>query len=382
MYKRANLLFLICVLFLLIFSVLFFRYYGSASYSFSVNQEAKIASSTPEVPQVTHVPTPQTVKAIYMTGWTAGTRTLREKLVKIIDETEVNAVVIDIKDYTGLISFEPNNHELKKTGAYEKRITDLDEFIDSLHKKNIYVIGRLAAFQDSFQVKLHPEFAVKQLSNKNLAWKDRKGISWIDPGAKTFWDYLALVAEESYSRGFDEINFDYIRFPSDGNMNDIYYPWGTGASKPSVMKEFYSYITSKLRPSGMVLSADLFGMTTTNSDDLNIGQLLPDALTYFDYVAPMVYPSHYPTNFIGLKNPAAAPYEVVKFSMDRAVIKAENASTSPLKLRPWLQDFNLGATYTAEMVRKQIDAVYDSGLTSWMMWSASNRYTVPAYLKE
>jgi len=125
----------------------------------------------------------------------------------------------------------------------------------------------------------------------------------------------------------------------------------------------------------VVLSADLFGMVTTNSDDLNIGQILEYAAPYFDYISPMVYPSHYPRGFNGWQNPNNYPYEVVNFSMSKAVEKLVNASTSPLKLRPWLQDFDYGGDYDIPEVKAQIQATYDAGLTSWMLWSASNRYT-------
>jgi hypothetical protein len=121
-------------------------------------------------------------------------------------------------------------------------------------------------------------------------------------------------------------------------------------------------------------------MVTTNKDDLNIGQILENFLPYFDYVAPMVYASHYPTTFLGYKNPAEYPYEVVKYSMTKAVERALIASSTPSKLRPWLQDFNLGASYTASMVRKQIQATYDSGLDSFMIWDAGNTYTIDALL--
>ena len=125
----------------------------------------------------------------------------------------------------------------------------------------------------------------------------------------------------------------------------------------------------------MPISVDLFGMTTTNSDDLNIGQILEYAAPYVDYIAPMVYPSHYPKTFQGFANPAEHPYEVVKFAMEKGVEKLIAASSTPSKLRPWLQDFDLGATYDASMVRAQIQATYDAGLTSWMLWDAANRYT-------
>ncbi|MEK9201846.1 MAG: putative glycoside hydrolase, partial [Patescibacteria group bacterium] len=134
-----------------------------------------------------------------------------------------------------------------------------------------------------------------------------------------------------------------------------------------------------LAGTGVVISADLFGMTTTNTDDLNIGQVLERTLPYFDYIAPMVYPSHYPKTFLGFSNPAEKPYEVIKYSLDSAVTRA---STTPQKIRPWLQDFDLGAVYTKEMVRAQIQATYDAGLTSWMLWDAANTYTRGALLPE
>jgi hypothetical protein len=123
-------------------------------------------------------------------------------------------------------------------------------------------------------------------------------------------------------------------------------------------------------------------MVTTNTDDLGIGQVLERALPYFDYIAPMVYPSHYPATFLGYKNPAEHPYEVIEYAMGSAVKRLNTASTTPLKLRPWIQDFNLGATYDAEKVRAQIKATYDVGLTSWMLWDPKNQYTRGALLPE
>lgn len=344
--------------------------------------ETEVATTTEEAPFIaTHLPTPKPLKAIYMTGWVAGTPSLREPLLKLIDETELNAVVIDIKDYSGKLSYVPYGEELSSFGSGEPRIRELRELIADLHERGIYVIGRISAFQDAYMVGRRPDLAVRRASATSTIWKDHKGISWIDAGAREMWDYLALIGREAWNDGFDELNFDYVRFPSDGNMRDIWYPWSEGSSKPEVMRGFFEYLSSKLASTtGAVLSVDLFGMTTTNSDDLNIGQVLESALPYFDYVAPMVYPSHYPAGWNGMKNPAARPYEVIKYSMDKAVARAALASTSPMKLRPWLQDFNLGATYTPDMVRAQIKATYDSGLDSWMLWNASNRYTRGALL--
>lgn len=386
--KKSQSIAIICIL---LFVVVFFiahSHFSAVTFVF-VSPEQKLLGATSfavipeaEIKPVTHIAPPHSLKAIYMTSWTAGSKNLRDKIIKIADETEVNSIVIDIKDYTGNLSFEPTDPVLRKMGAYEKRIRDIRELISELHEKNIYVIGRIASFQDPAQVKLHPEWAVKKKSDRSVVWKDYKGISWLDVGASEFWDQLVAIGKESYAQGFDELNFDYIRFPSDGNMNDIFYPRSQDKVKSVVLREFFAHLAKAFEGSGAVLSADLFGMTTTNREDLNIGQILEYALPYFDYVSPMVYPSHYPTGFMGFKNPAAHPYDVVKYSMDKAVVKAENASTSPLKIRPWLQDFNLGATYTEDMVRQQKQAVYDAGLTSWMMWSASNRYTLAAYDKD
>lgn len=342
----------------------------------SVIQLPEIRSS------VRHIETPESVKAIYMTSWVAGTSSMRERLITLIDETEVNAVVIDIKDDTGKISYLIESEPFKSLAASENRIPNIKEFIERLHDKDIYVIGRIATFQDPYLIKKWPEEAVKTKSDPEKLWRDRKGIGWFDAGSQKVWDYVIALAEESHAVGFDEINFDYIRFPSDGNMQDIYFPISDGKVKSEVLESFFAYVDEKLRTdeSPIVISADIFGMTTTNTDDLGIGQVLEKALPHFDFVAPMVYPSHYPNGWNGYKNPAEMPYEVIEASMSKAVERAQAMGEDPKKLRPWLQDFNLGATYTAEMVRAQIEATYAVGLDSWLMWDPKNIYTRKAFL--
>lgn len=309
-----------------------------------------------------------------MTSWTASDKRLRGNLEKIIEDTELNSLVIDIKDYTGKIIFPVSSEKLKSYGSEEVRVKDLQDFIEELHKKDIYVIGRVAVFQDAYFVKHRPDLAVKNKTGDKV-WKDRKGISWIDAGSQEYWDYIILLAKESHKLGFDEINFDYIRFPSDGDMKDISYPFSSTTPKALVLKDFFKYLHKNLYDSNMKTSADLFGMVTTAQDDMGIGQLLENALPYFDYISPMVYPSHYPATFEGFKEPEAHPYEVVRFAMQSAVNRANNASTSPSKLRPWLQDFGLRVDYGANEVRAQIKATNDVGLSSWLLWSASNKYT-------
>ncbi len=409
------------VFFVVVLSFLSFSPVVYDTETVSTNTQSSIASTdisfratnTEPVWQATHIATPKPLKAIYMTSWVAGTRDWRASLVRLIEETELNSIIIDIKDYTGRIAFEVENPLLVKYGAEEIRIRDVKEFIELLHKKGIYVIGRITVFQDPHLSKVRPDLAIKKESNKEEAWEDYKGLSYIDPGAKDAWDYIVALSRESYRIGFDELNFDYIRFPSDGNMKDIYFPfseervtadWRYGKAK--IIRDFFAYLYQELgdiRGDGVKLSADLFGMVTTNSDDLNVGQVLEYALPYFDYIAPMVYPSHYPKNFNGYPNPNDYVYEVVRFSMDSAVKRTMSrttrvlelgdtpiASTSPqlynkkvfdkYKLRPWLQDFDYGGEYGVEEIRGQIQAVYDAGLDSWMLWDPANRYTVDAFL--
>jgi hypothetical protein len=271
--------------------------------------------------------------------------------------------------------------------------------LEYLNKKNIYVIGRISVFQDPYFIKMKPHLAVKRASDgKN--WGDRKGIGWLDAGGRESWDYVVAIARESHRVGFDELNFDYIRFPSDGNMKDIFYPYSDARivadpelGKSKVLREFFAYLDSSLEELEIPISADLFGMTTTNKDDLNIGQILENALPYFDYIAPMVYPSHYPSGFNGYADVNAHPYDIVHFSMTEAVKRVGElqlmlASTTPdapylskikpKQLRPWLQDND----YTPEMVRAQIKATYDAGLDSWMLWDAANTYTRGALLED
>lgn len=372
---------------------------------------ASVASTTalPETPLpikkvVTHIKTPEPVKAIYMTACVAGTPSFRAKLLKLAQETEINSIVIDVKDYTGTVSFPTDHPSFKDNAGTGCRAKDMADFVESLHQNNIYVIARITAFQDPYITKVHPEWAVKKNSDRNIVWKDRKGISFADAGNREMWKYLVDLGRESYAIGFDEINYDYIRFPSDGDMKDIYFPWSNdvlvnniarpavGTSTPAVksgksivLREFFKYLHDSFKDTGIIISADLFGMTATNYDDLNIGQVLEDAAPYFDFVAPMVYPSHYPVGFMGYKSVAevnAHAYDIVNYSMKIAAERLRVIGESPLKLRPWLQDNDYPVPYTPAMVRAQIQATYDAGLTSWMLWDAGNTYTQSALLSE
>jgi hypothetical protein len=248
---KNQIIFCVVIIFLILFLAVlpmllrqhyFFDAEGSPLNSNSQGQS--LATTTP-VFLPSYIATPEPLKGIYMTSWTAGTPSLRDSLVKLIDDTELNALVIDIKDYSGKIVFPVTDEKLKSYGSEDVRVKDLQDFVQSLHLKGIYVIGRIAVFQDAYFVKHRPDLAVKN-GNGMAVWKDRKGISWIDPGSREYWDYIISLVRESRKVGFDEINFDYIRFPSDGNMSDISYPFSSTTPKAEVLQQFFEYTHDQL----------------------------------------------------------------------------------------------------------------------------------------
>ncbi len=373
---------------------------------------------------INHVPLPAQVKAIYMTSCVAGTPSFREKLVTVIRETEINSVIIDVKDYSGTISF-PAQTEAWGPAWQNARCgtRDMQALIQMLHDNDIFVIARITVFQDPFYAKLRPDLAVKKADGVTN-WKDNKGLSFIDVAATEYWDHIIDLSVDSYNIGFDELNFDYVRYPSDGPMNDISFPHSMaskyGSDKQANLEAFFKYLNEELddetrfdayrhentgrASSTPYTSADLFGMTTTNWDDLSIGQVQERTVPYFDFTAPMVYPSHYPNNYLGLGNPNDHPYKIVNHAMQSGVNRLlasttrmegfthERIGTStpavyakvvqgPDKLRTWIQDFDYGGDYDAADVRAQIQASYDAGVMSWMIWAPSNIYTTAALLK-
>jgi hypothetical protein len=347
-----------------------------------------------------------------------GTPSFRTKLVELIRETEVNAVVIDVKDYSGTISFPPASEAWQPAWqAANCGTADMPQLIEMLHDHNIFTIARITVFQDPFYAPKHPELAVLR-SDQVTVWKDGKGLSFIDVAAKPYWDHIIELAADSYNIGFDELNFDYVRYPSDGNMVDTYYPQSVagqyGMDRQANLEAFFKYLNEQLDDEQLFAtvrhentgrasstpwtSVDLFGMTTTNFDDLSIGQVQDRAAPYFDAVAPMVYPSHYPKSFLGLGDPNDYPYKVVYHAMKSGVDRMMS-STTPMqgflherigtstpavyskpvftgdRLRTWIQDFDYGGDYDATDVRAQIQASYDAGVKSWMIWAPSNIYT-------
>jgi len=318
-----------------------------------------------DIVAVQNVETPDVMRAIYATMWSISSDSRRKYLIDLIDRTDLNSIIIDVKGSGGELVFESVPH--------------IKEIVDELHRKNIYVIARVVVFQDNGLAKISPEFSLKD-KNGDI-WRDRKGYAYSDPSAKGVWDYNVGIAKQAIDIGFDEINYDYIRFATDGKLDDIVYPfWDGTGEKSDVIKNFGAYSKKELKTykPEVKLSLDIFGYTFLRGDGLGIGQKLEDMLDNFDYVYPMVYPSHFGPGNFGFANPAEFPYEVVKRTLDQGLDSlGEKKDVVKSQIRPWIQVFDLGAKYTPEMVEAQIKATYDAlgtENTGWLMWSPSNNY--------
>ena len=327
------------------------------------------------------------VKGLYLTAYSAGNPAKIDAIIKLIDKTELNAVVIDIKDYSGLIFYSSQVSLVKQIKASENRLRDISATIKKLHEHNIYVIARQTVFQDPFLAAARPAWAIKSKSGGSVSatatpdklWYDNKGLSWVDATRKEVWNYNLAIAKEVAELGFDEINFDYVRFPSDGPIKQIAY----SDERPlyEIMSEFYKFLSDGLKDAPVWTSFDMFGFTMEKSgnDDMNIGQRILDARDNVDYICPMMYPSHYPVGHLGFNNPAEHPAGVIANGM--ALGEHFFTTSTRAQVRPWLQAFDLGAVYDAEKIRAQIDEVEKYPNAGWLLWNAGNRYS-DAGLKE
>ena len=325
------------------------------------------------------LPTPEKVKGIYMTGYSLNSKKRRNELFNLIKETELNTVVVDIQDPDGNFMFPVQDEKLKNI-ELSKISFSREEFrgiLDDLQKAEIYTIARITTFQDEGVVKAFPDLTLKYKSGK--IWKNYKGFGWLDMTNQEAWEIPLKKAQESAKIGFDEIQFDYIRFPSDGIISQISYKDLGKKRKYQVMEEFFAFLNKNKSKIGVPISIDLFGANyakySNTGYDLSIGQRVIGAVKYFDYLSPMIYPSHYPSGHMGYKNPANFPYAVVHKSMyDGNKMIEDHTSESIKKSRPWLQAFNLGAKYDYQKIRDQIRAVDQNNASGWLLWSARNVY--------
>jgi hypothetical protein len=316
-------------------------------------------------------------RAIYITSWTAGINRFNT-LLDMVTRSHLNAMVIDIKDSTGKVGYDSKVPLVAQTGAYEKRIRDLDGILKLCREKKIYTIARIAVFQDPNLAKARTDLAVG--AGGKGVWKDRKGLAWVDPASKEVWDYNIAIAKEAAAKGFDEVQFDYVRFPTDGKLKTMIYPvYKRDIPKHEIIRRFFEYVDQQMKPVDVLTSADIFGLTTMVDDDMNIGQRIEDVADYVDFICPMIYPSHYPKGHLGLKNPAEHPYRIIYDASLRGMKRLEGKRA---KMRPWLQDFKLGAVYDKKMIKDQIQAARDAGVSGFSMWNARNVYTESAYLEK
>ncbi len=336
---------------------------------------------------IKHIETPKSVKGLYMSAWGASSPTLLEPVINKIDNTELNAIVIDVKDYTGYISFKledyasntPMYAPIYKYKNISNKIPNINELIQRLHEKNIYVIARIAVFQDPYMPRVRPDMAI--VNYDGSIWADNKGLPWINAKEKEYWEYTKALSLYAHDIGFDEINLDYIRFPTDGDLDYMNLALGS-STKAEVINNFYVYMGEALR-NIVPVSADLFGLTTVANDDMGIGQRIESGLVNFDFVAPMIYPSHYNNGFKGIANPDASPYQTIYATMKESINKVDKLASNTNqtshyywnKMRPWIQDFSIQHVYGIKEVQAQIKALHDLGIESYLIWNASNRYT-------
>lgn len=331
---------------------------------------------------------PVKVKALYLTGWTVGSDSRVNHYIELAKTTEINSYVIDIKDDDGYVGYESKIPEVCEINAWKKKY-NVDKVLKAFHDNGVYIIGRLVCFKDPVLSSKRPDLAVKNV-NGGL-WRDNNKKTWLNPYNKDSWPYLIEIAKEAVAKGFDEIQFDYVRFPSDGNKKAMDFG-NQDLKKYEIINEFLAYAKKELP--NVILSADVFGIICESpADTENIGQYLELIGKDIEYISPMVYPSHYAAGQIVNNNkflkPDLEPYGVVYNSLIKAKERISNVEGYKAKVRPYLQDFTASwlkegyyQVYGPEQVRQQIKAVYEAGYDEWILWDADNSYNEAALEKE
>lgn len=317
---------------------------------------------TTSSPSVATSPPPGEVRALYATVYTAANHARMQELANIVKQSGMNAIVIDVKDTVGNVHMG----------------SPLQALVTQLNSQGIYTIARLPVFQDNVAAQQHPDWALKY-ANGTL-WSGN-GQYWVDPAGRPVWDYNVDLANQALAMGFREINLDYVRFPSDGNLDAARYPFYDGVTyKQDVMRDFFRYFKDAVHGAhpNAVISADVFADSFLRDYDVGIGQRIKMIAPYVDVLAPMIYPSHYAKGNFGFPNPATEPYQVMLQTLQNGKATLATVS-STATVRPWLQAFNMGATYTPALIHAQMEAIRDAGYDAgWMAWNPSNVYSVAA----
>ena len=310
---------------------------------------------------------PQEVRGIHVTMALASLDGKLEEYLKLVGEG-LNTIELDVKDENGEIGFLPSSVPLAHEVGAAKPYYKPRAAARLAHKKGVYLIGRVVTFEDPVLAAGRPELAIKNPDGS--VWRNHAGLGWTNPYDKRVWDYNVSIAEVAARAGFDEIQFDYVRFPTDGDVESIVYPGKTATPPGWVIAEFVHYAATRLKPLGVRVSTDVFGLAATR--DLGIGQIPRRLAKYLDAVYPMVYPSHFGSGEYGLEDPNGSPGATVEWSLSdyRQELKKGKA-----ELIPWLQDFSYGRTYDLADVRAQIEAARLMGARGYLLWNPLGIYT-------
>lgn len=316
-----------------------------------------------------YVPAPPLANAETLAGY-----------LSLLDRTELNAMVVDVKDDFGRLTYQTANPAALAAGARYPVLGELSAFAAKLHEHGVYAIGRVVVFKDSRMAAHRPDWAI--LKTGGGVWENEGGEAWLNPYNPATWDYLVEVALEIAAAGFDEVQFDYVRFPTDGDVDSAVYPGKDDRTHRQVIAEFLAHVRQKLEPTGVRFSADIFGMVTTYQSDFGIGQYLEELAPSVHILSPMLYPSHWERGNLNLPNPDRDPYQTILRSLWNGRERLLAAGLTATVIRPFLQDFDYKSRYGAEEVRAQIQATYDAGYDEWLLWNAAGVYTEAALQPE
>jgi hypothetical protein len=305
------------------------------------------------------------------------------KLMEVAKTTEINALVIDVKDDRGLTLYHSNVAIAKEIGAgadgHAMSRAKLKKLMDSLRANDIFAIARIVVAKDPMLAVKKPQWSIRKKADTTKPWLDKKGKPWLDPHHLGVWQYATDLGMEALSLGFSEVQFDYMRFPDeDGLKKQASFPLAAGRRREEVIRQQLDTCQKQFHAVGARLTGDVFGLTSTAIDDMGIGQKWESFVDKLDVVLPMSYPSHYARHSYGLANPNAKPYETITHSIGDCIRRSAKVPGAA-KLMPWYQDFTLGAPrYGKTEVRAQIQAGYDLGVHDWVLWNPSSNYTVDA----
>ena len=336
----------------------------------------------PSLPTVAHVPTPDTLRGLYVNRWAALGSKLRT-LIDVAKKTEINALVIDVKDDRGFVLYPsdvPLAHEIgadTADGHWMSR-AKLRAVLDTLVAHRIYPIARIVVAKDPLLASKKLDLAIKRKVDLQ-PWLDKNGRPWLDPHHREVWQYAADLAREAYQLGFSEVQFDYVRFPDEKRLQgEATYPLANGRARAQVIREQLGFLRRAVKPLPMRVTADVFGLTATDTTDMGIGQKWEMFIDQVDVVLPMVYPSHFARGTYKLRNPNAHPYETIANALKDALERTKPIAGAA-KIIPWYQDFTLGPPhYYAQHIRAQKKAGYDNGFPSWILWNPKSNYTIAA----